>query len=57
MIVMSLTRALKTCFCYVLSLAFPAILDLKKTYNEIENYNVLNDMKVSDIFCVDEIHS
>ena len=42
---------------HVLSLAFPAILDLKKTYNKIESYNVLNDMKVSDIFCVDKTHS
>ena len=34
----------------VLSLAFPAILDLEKTRNEIESYKVLNDKKVSDVF-------
>ena len=42
---------------HVLSLAFPAILHLEKTRNEIESYKVLNDKKVSDVFCVDKFHS
>lgn len=42
---------------HVLSLAFPTILDLEKTYNEIESYDVLNDMKVRLIFYIDKIYS
>lgn len=42
---------------HVLSLAFPAILDPEKTYNEIESYNVLNDMKVRLRFHVHKIYS